>query len=76
MERKMWKRGEIIREKGTAHPFLVIHVHKDICTMVVDLEDHRKLPTAYAVLPREYSDYALDEEMETKASGWTFAPIL
>lgn len=76
MDAPTWKRNEIIRSKENGHPFLVLHVHKRICTIVVDLEDPHKLPTAFVVLPRDYDSYALDEDMDDNRKGWTFRPTL
>lgn len=59
-----WHKNDIIRDKRTGHPYLVVHVHKNVCSLVVDLEDKRALAPLFALLPKVYDQYALDSDME------------
>jgi hypothetical protein len=72
-----WHKNDIIRHKITGHPLLVLHIYKNICTIVVDLESTEPLSQTYALLPKCYNYYAHDSEMkceeeETKVSNWHF----
>lgn len=56
-----WKKsGEVIRDRETKHPYLIVAIHKNFCTMVVDLEDKSLLPTPKILLPREYEKFVPD----------------
>lgn len=58
-----WKIRDIIRNKITGHPYLVIHVYQFRGTAVVDLEDDKDLEPALIILPRRYDEYAPDYQM-------------
>lgn len=62
--RPTWKAKDIIRNKLTGHPYKVLHVFNYNATIIVDLEDRSPLPLMYSLLPREYSNYAKDSDME------------
>lgn len=55
-----WKKNEIIRNKNNGHPFLVICIHRDVCTVVVDLQDTSDLPSTKVLLPRMYEHFICD----------------
>lgn len=57
-----WKPGEIIREKKSGRAFLVLHVYKNICTIISDLRE--STPVAIVLLPARYNEFASDDEME------------
>lgn len=59
-----WHKGDIIRNKSTAHPFLVLHIYKNICTLLVDLEAKEELASSFVLLPKAYNKYAVDSEMK------------
>lgn len=63
-----WKTNDIIRHKTTGHPFLVIHVYKYICTIIVDLESNTALTQTLALLPKDYDKYANEHNMQAKES--------
>ena len=78
-----WRVNDVIREKTTGHPFLVLHIYKFMCTIIVDLEDHTPLRPMLTLLPERYDEYATDWEMkaEEKKRGdsvdldWKYSPI-
>lgn len=76
-----WRKNDIIRNKSNGHPLLVLHVYKNMCTMVVDLEDTKALSVTYALLPKEYYHYAVDGDMKCEEESdnkthWTFEPLV
>ncbi len=56
-----WKQKDIIRNKADGHPFLVVTVHKEVCTVIVDLLDTSDLPPTRVLLSRQYDNYVLDQ---------------
>lgn len=57
-----WKPGDMLREKITGKPFFVVHVYKT-GTLISDMS-WTGVVAPLLLLPREYKDYALDDEME------------
>lgn len=75
-----WKKGDIIRNKASGHPYLVLHVYKSICTIVVDLEVNEPLAPTLSILVREYDKYTADLNMQTKrilddTIEWNYNPL-
>ena len=75
-----WKIGETIRNKETAHPYLVIHPSQHFVS-VVDLIDPSPILPTLTILPRNYADYARDNQMDShERSGFridfTFNPLI
>lgn len=75
-----WKKNDIIRNKITGKPLLVIHIYRFVATIVVDLEENKTPSSMYVLLPRDYDKYAIDTEMEAEQNdscddivGWTMA---
>lgn len=70
-----WKINDIIRHRLSGHPYLIIHISRYACT-VVDLESHESPLPSFTLLPRNYSDYARDRDLELKKNGeFTYHPI-
>jgi hypothetical protein len=75
-----WKKNDIIRNKETGHPYLVIHVSKAVATILVDLQDNEPLPITRLLLARDYAKYTLDLNMEAKSTlsdtiQWNYNPL-
>lgn len=62
-----WKSNEVIRNKQTGKPYLVLHVYKHVCTIVVDL-NQSGVNTPLVLLERDYADYASDRDMKQKVT--------
>lgn len=74
--RTNWQVNDVIRHKMTGHPFLVVHIYKYVCTIVVDLKDDRKLRPTLTLLPSDYDEYAPDWQMEELVDGkLTYKPV-
>ena len=61
-----WRKNDIIRNKKTGIPYLVKHMYAFISTEVVDLFDKRSPTPSLTILPKDYSDYVVDEEYTPK----------
>ncbi len=59
-----WKRNDIIREKESGKPFLVIQVIKSLCTLVVDAKSREKTPSPLLIWERNYVNYANDRDLK------------
>ena len=75
-----WNKGDVIRNRETAHPYLVLHVYKATATLVVDLEDKEQLAQPRVILIREYNKYTADLNMQTKgilndSIEWEYSPL-
>ena len=57
-----WKAGDLIRNKETGKPFLVLHVYTTICTILAD-PSVKNSPTI-ALMPYSYDEFAKDEDMK------------
>jgi hypothetical protein len=73
-----FEKDDVIRHLPTGHAFLIIHVYRPICILVVDLEDHSSAPVPHVILPRQYDEYAKDEDTEYSdhKGTWSSAPAL
>lgn len=71
--RVKWKKGSLIRHRKTGHPLLVLQVHQFTATLVVDLESKDPMATTYALLPGQYNNYALEEDMVMKNGKWEYS---
>lgn len=74
-----WKVGDIIRHKGSGHPYLVTGIRKYLCTYVVDLED-KNLPRPSLVFTKaDYDNYAADKDMDERTMNdtieWHYNPL-
>lgn len=69
-----WKAGEIIREIKSGKPFLVLHVYKNISTILSDLEED--MPVAIVLLPKKYEEFATDSDMEQEVKKNEFGDIV
>lgn len=77
-----WKAGELIRNKQTGKPFLVLHVQRMVCTLMTDAEVSE--PQVIVLLSKRYDEFATDHEMELLQSKedkeytdtWAYAPIV
>jgi hypothetical protein len=75
----MWLPNQIIRNRNTGEPLLVIHVYRN-CTIVVDTKDKNTLITPMALLEREYHYYTRDGDMRNKdevnyEKEWFYKPV-
>lgn len=61
-----WKVNDVIRQKVTGHPYLIVHIHKYVATFIVDMEDKASPSSPLVLLPRAYDDYTVDWNMVTK----------
>lgn len=66
------KEGEIIRNKKTAHPFLLVSITPE-CWLVVDLEQKETPSIVYAILPKDYRYFLKDTDMECYTVKTTFS---
>ena len=58
-----WRVNDIIRNKATGHPYLVLHVSRYYCS-IVDLNTQDPLSPTWTLLQRDFDKYASDEDME------------
>jgi hypothetical protein len=75
-----WNKGDVIRNRETGHPYMVLHVYKATATLVVDLEEKEPLPIPHTILIREYGKYTADLNMRTKgilndSIEWEYNPL-
>lgn len=59
---RMWQKNEVIRNKYTGHPYLVLSVVRDLVCFVIDLQEHSDLPLTRSLLPKEWSNFIADDE--------------
>lgn len=57
----LWAQGDIVRNRSTNQPLLVLHVYKGVSTIVIDMLDPSHMPLTYALLPREYDQYKKED---------------
>ncbi len=73
-----WKKNDIIRHKISGHPYLVIHIYKNMGTIVTDMMVNSNPSITFTILPRDYNQYAMDSDMryndETLIVSWQYAP--
>ncbi len=62
--RPTWKKQDIIRDIKTGKPYLVLQVILDTATIIVDMNDHSTPSLPLTLLPRDYSAFALDHDMD------------
>lgn len=61
-----WKQGEVIRNRKTNTPMLVLHVFIKVCTLVMDLTSKDGLAVPQVIMPKDYSDWGTDQEFESE----------
>ena len=75
-----WKKGDVIRNKETGKPMLVVHVFTRFATMAVDLEDKNTPSIPLVILMRDYNSWALDVEMDYVKKNnnyqWQYSPLM
>lgn len=59
-----WSKGDLIRNKKTGKPMMVVHVYHRFCTMVVDLEADTDPAIQYVLLERTYADWGRDQDFQ------------
>ncbi len=74
--RTPWKQKDIIRDKTTGHPYLVIHVFIDTSTEIIDLEDKNYLRRSIHLMPSGYDQYVLDKDMVHSKEGFNYVPLV
>lgn len=65
-----WKANEVIRHIHSGHPFLVIHVFSRTGTLICDLESGLVAAPGQVLLPKNYTEFAKDSQMEQQADRW------
>lgn len=66
---EIWKKNDVIRNKITGKPLLVIHIYRFVATIVVDLEENKTPSSMFVLLPRDYDKFAVDNEMEAEQNA-------
>lgn len=66
--RVKWKINDTIRHIASGHPYLVIHISRYSC-LVIDLHSHDSPIPSLTILPRNYHEYASDNELTLKKNG-------
>ena len=61
-----FQEGNIIRNKKSGHPYLVCYINA-VCILVVDIKKEGNPISLFAILPRDYSKYARDIDMNCYA---------
>lgn len=67
-----WHVSNIIRNKITGKPYMLVQFNKRVSAIIVDLESKDSLPPALTLLARDFGDFALDEQMEKKIDHWVY----
>ncbi len=65
--------GDIVRAKKGGHPYLICYINESCC-LVADMTQKGSPTILFALLPRDYEDYARDTDMNCyvvkRASYW------
>ena len=62
MKEKHYRDGEILRNKKSGKPYLII-LHNPTCLIILDIEHEEDPAPIYALLPRDFRNYYRDIEM-------------
>lgn len=77
------KEGDIIRNKKTGKPLMVIWINH-VCLFVIDLQEPEELRHMMILLQKDYCRYTNDLQMECKKvhevynesiKNWTYKPV-
>lgn len=74
-KRPNYKVNDVIRNKQSGHPYLILHVSRFYLT-VIDLEDNNKMVLPLVILSRNFDEYAIEHNMELKKNKWEYKPVI
>ncbi len=65
-----WKQGDIIRDKQTGAPYLVLFTHWNVGSIICDMTDPSPIPLV--LFERDYPEFAKDCDMRENNAIWEY----